>query len=139
MADSGLWRIENLDQRVVLADRAVVAGGFWRRGVGLLGRSRLEAGEGLILEPCGSIHTFGMRFAIDALHLDGEGRCLEVVGALVPWRLGPIRRGVRVVVELPAGAAAGTRVGDRIRWWPHPDGGRSGPAAPPGQDRGQQA
>lgn len=139
MAEAGLWRIENLDRGVLLADRAWVAQGFWRRGLGLLGRSGLAPGEGLILEPCGSIHTFGMRFPIDALHLDRDGRCLAVARALAPGRLGPLRRGVRIVIELPAGTDAATLAGDRIHWLPRAGGGGSGAAAPPGQHAGEQA
>lgn len=110
------WRVENLDRQLILADRAWVAAGFWGRGVGLLGHAALEPGEGLILDPCGSVHTFGMRFAIDVVHLDAAGRVVTVARGLGPWRLGPLRRGVRAVLELPAGAAGGTQTGDRLRW-----------------------
>ena len=116
MAGTGVWRIENVDRRLVLADRAWVAQGFWQRGVGLLGHTELAGGEGLILDPCGSVHTFGMRFAIDVVHLDGTGRVLQVAAHLPPWRVGPLRRGVRVVIELPAGGAGPTAAGDRVRW-----------------------
>lgn len=130
-------RIENVDRGVVLAGRAVVARGFWERGRGLMGRRGLGAGEGLVLAPCGSIHTFGMRFSIDALHVDAEGRCLAVATALRPGRLGPLRRGVRAVIELPAGAAGPTRPGDLIRWAPVPSEAAAGSAA--GEHGGQEA
>ena len=130
-------RIENVDRGVVLASRAVVARGFWERGRGLTGRRGLATGEGLVLVPCGSIHTFGMRFSIDALHVDAEGRCLVVAAALRPGRVGPLRRGVRAVIELPAGAAGPTRPGDLIRWAPVPSEAAAGAAA--GEDGGQEA
>ena len=41
---------------------------------GLLGRDGLEQGEGLLLRPASSIHTFFMRFPIDAVFLDREPR-----------------------------------------------------------------
>lgn len=116
--------LENATRAVVLADRLVLAYGFWARGIGLLGRASLDAGEGLLLAPCGSIHMLGMRFAIDALFLDGpsrpraqgQGRCLAVCRGLAPGRLGPLVRGARCVIELPAGAAGPTRPGDGLRW-----------------------
>src|SRR5437667_363339 len=37
---------------------------------GLLGRDRLEPGEGLLLRPASAVHTFFMRFPIDAVFLD---------------------------------------------------------------------
>ena len=51
---------------------------------GLLGRSEPPEGEGILLRPAGSIHTFFMRFAIDAVFLDRE---LVVVG--IEPQLGP--------------------------------------------------
>ncbi len=106
--------VENVDRGLVLAREARWAKGFWARGRGLLGCAGLGEGEGLVLTPCSSIHTWGMRFALDVLCLDAQGRTLAVCSHLRPWRLGPLRRGTRTVVELPAGAAGPTRPGDRI-------------------------
>jgi uncharacterized membrane protein (UPF0127 family) len=82
---------------------------------GLLGRSGLPAGEGLLLRPAPSIHTAFMRFPIDALFLDRELRVLRVVERLLPWRMAS-KRGARAVLELSAGESArrGVRVGDRL-------------------------
>ena len=46
---------------------------------GLLGRRGLAEGEGLLLQPAGSIHTFFMRFPIDVVFLDREQRVVRVV------------------------------------------------------------
>jgi len=45
---------------------------------GLLGRDHLPADEALLLKRCGSVHTFGMGFAIDALFLDRHGRIVSI-------------------------------------------------------------
>lgn len=108
--------LRNETRDVVLAARPEVARGMLARGRGLLGRRALAPGEALVLAPCGSIHMFGMRFAIDALFLDRDGVCLAVARNLRPWSVGPLVRGARAVVELPAGGAGPTRPGDRIRW-----------------------
>ena len=71
--------------------------------MGLMGRRRLEPGQGLWIEPCNSIHMFFMRFAIDVVFLDREGRVKRVLLKLKPWRVSPIVFGSRTVVELPAG------------------------------------
>jgi hypothetical protein len=76
---------------------------------GLLGRRELPAGEGLLLhDPTGTIHMFFMRFAIDAVFLDGGLRVVKVVHGLKPWRVarGP---GAKHILELGAGEA--TRLG----------------------------
>jgi len=108
--------VRNLTRGVVLAERVDIARGFFARGRGLLGRAALPPGEALVIVPCGSIHTLGMRFAIDVLLLDGAGRCLAVAHALAPCRLGPVVRGARCVIELPAGGAGETQAGDKIDW-----------------------
>jgi len=42
------------------------------RGFGLLGRSTLPEGAGLIIRPCNSVITFFMRFPIDVLFVDAH-------------------------------------------------------------------
>lgn len=73
--------------------------------VGLLGRASLPAHEGLLLEPAWSIHTWFMRFPIDVVFLDGDGRVVRVVERLGPWRLASARH-ARAAIELAAGVAA---------------------------------
>jgi uncharacterized membrane protein (UPF0127 family) len=82
---------------------------------GLLGRSALGAGEGILLRPAGSIHMAFMRFSIDALFLDRELEVVKVVTDIQPWRAARAG-GAKAVVELGAGEARkrGVRVGDRL-------------------------
>jgi len=96
-----LWELDT-GRPVVL--RLEVADSYWKRSWGLLGRKELPQGSGLWIAPCSGVHTFAMRFPIDLLFLDAQGRAIKVVSNLAPWRMcGPVR-GARVVVELPAGA-----------------------------------
>ncbi|TML60208.1 MAG: DUF192 domain-containing protein, partial [Actinobacteria bacterium] len=53
---------------------------------GLLGRTSLPDGEGLLLKPCGSVHTFFMRFPIDVVFLDRELSVVAVSAEVAPWR-----------------------------------------------------
>lgn len=108
--------VRNLDRGAVLATRLVRAETVLARMRGLLGRDRLDAGEALWIAPCSSIHTFWMRFAIDALFLDRDGRVVRRYDGLRPGRATRIVRGARGVLELESGtlAATGTLVGDRI-------------------------
>jgi uncharacterized protein len=86
----------------VVCERCDVADHLVSRMRGLLGRSNLPQGEGILLRPAGSIHTFFMRFPIDAVFVDKQLTVVGVAPALRPWRLA-VRRGARVVFELPAG------------------------------------
>ena len=83
---------------------------------GLLGRSSLPPGEGLLLKPAGSVHTFFMRFPIDVVFLDRELHVVAVAPELRAWRTAG-RRGAKAALELPAGEAArrGIKSGDHLR------------------------
>lgn len=76
-----------------------------QRGRGLLGRDGLEGA--LLLPHCRSVHTLGMRFAIDVAFLGPEGDVVDVVAPMRPWRLGRPRLRARQVLEAEAGAFAG--------------------------------
>ncbi len=111
--------VYNRSRDVVLARDLEVARGFLARGRGLLGRDELPPGAALLIAPCGSIHTLGMRFAIDVLFLAqprSPACCLAVARGVRPGRLGPAVRGARAVLELPAGAAGPTTAGDELVW-----------------------
>jgi hypothetical protein len=84
---------------------------------GLLGRRSLEGGEGILLRPAASVHTWFMLFPIDVVFLDRDLRVLRVVSQLRPWRA-VWRRGAASVLELAAGecTARGVGVGDRLDW-----------------------
>jgi uncharacterized protein len=112
-----MLRVVNASRGTVLADRAGWARSFAARLKGLLGRSALAPGEGLLIEPCDGIHMFFMRFAIDAVFLDAERRVVRLFSRLPPWSTTPRVRGARSVLELPAGAgeASGTLPGDLLR------------------------
>jgi uncharacterized membrane protein (UPF0127 family) len=97
----------------VVCERCELADTALKRMKGLLGRSGLDDGEGMLFRPAGSIHMFFMRFPIDAVFCD---RDLVVVGVehdLKPWKTAR-RRGAKVVIELAAGAAGGLEPGDRL-------------------------
>jgi uncharacterized protein len=105
------------DDGTVIAESVVVATSPWRRFVGLMGRTELPAGHGLYLRPCNSIHTFFMRFPIDAVFVDKEGETVRVYEHIKPWRMTRLVRHAKACIELPAGtaASAGVAAGQRLR------------------------
>lgn len=100
-----------------LADNCQVADTLVTRTVGLLNRSELSSGEGLLIRPCSSVHCFFMRFAIDVVFLDTDNRVLRIYPSLRPWRFTRWVRRAKSTLELPAGVveASDTRVGDKLR------------------------
>jgi uncharacterized membrane protein (UPF0127 family) len=122
------------DDGTVVCERCLLAETSFARLRGLLGRSGLSSGEGLLLRPAGSVHTAFMKFTIDVVFLDRDLRVLKVVPELVPWRTAGCR-GARAVLELPAGDAnlRGLREGVSLTqvWRTATPGSRVKPAARP--------
>ena len=101
----------------VVCPRCQIAKDPWTRMRGLLGRRRLDDGEGILLRPASSVHTWFMLFPIDVVFLDRDLAVLRVVPRLRPWRA-VWRRGAAAVLELAAGECVvrGVGVGDRLDW-----------------------
>jgi len=81
--------------------QAVRAG---QRRRGLAGLDELPTDRALHLRPCRAVHTFGMRFALDLVWLDGAWRVVRVDRDVRPRRQRTCPR-ARSVVELRAGEA----------------------------------
>ena len=62
-----------------------LATNFFERLRGLMLRPKLDAGRGLLLAPCNSVHMGFMRFAIDVVYLDEDFRVRKIVRHLRPW------------------------------------------------------
>ncbi|HYH99075.1 DUF192 domain-containing protein [Hyalangium sp.] len=125
------WKVNNVTQGRLLADRAERASSFADRFMGLMGRRSLTFGEGMHIVPCNSIHTFFMRIPIDVAFLDREGLIVKQIPAMPPWRMSSVYFKAHSVLELPAGTLAGseTREGDRLTFEPVAE---AGPQPAPG-------
>lgn len=95
-------------QRVEIADN------FFTRFMGLMYRKELSAGSGMLIRPCSQIHTFGMKFAIDAIFLNKDNQVVRVLSNIKPHRILPYISKSKQVLELAAGNAAGIETGSRI-------------------------
>jgi uncharacterized protein len=107
-------KIQVAESGRTVAEHATVARNPWQRFRGLMLRSRLQPGEGLVITPCSSIHMMFMRFAIDAVFYDKSGRVTNVASGVRPWIGMAWGKGGKSVVELPVGAAAGLKAGDQL-------------------------
>jgi uncharacterized protein len=87
----------------ILVPELLIAVRAWSRMRGLLGRSGLAQGTGMLLDPCGSIHTIGMQFSLDVIFLDRDDRIVRVIQALHPNRFALGGPGARCAVELESG------------------------------------
>jgi uncharacterized membrane protein (UPF0127 family) len=96
-------RFRRLPTAEVASLRVPVAVTLLSRLLGLALLSPGRAGEGLLIPRCRSVHTFGMRFAIDVHFLDRRRRPIAVARA-VPRNRVVCHRAAAAVLELPAEA-----------------------------------
>jgi hypothetical protein len=111
--------VRDVTAGVELAGSATWATSAWSRTRGLMLRKSLEPGEGLVIRPCGSIHMMFMRFEIDAVFFDKDGRVTRVARKVRPWigfAFGG--KGAKGVIELPAGSAGGVEPGHQLEFSP---------------------
>ncbi len=80
--------------------RVIFALSLLERARGLLGHSPswLGAGGLLVLAPCRSVHTFGMKHPLDIAFIDGGGHVLKALSGMPPRRMAGCHD-ARIVIE----------------------------------------
>jgi len=103
-----------------LVERAGWYDSLWNRFRGLMLRSPLPDGEGIVLVPCNSVHMALMRMALDVVYFDRDDKVVKTVTGLKPYRVSFGGRRARAAIELPAGTLARSRiaVGDALDFEP---------------------
>jgi uncharacterized membrane protein (UPF0127 family) len=84
--------------------RVGVAASVRARLLGLAGLRTPPVGVALLLAPCRSVHTAGMRWPLDLVWLGGGGEVVRVDRDVGSWRVCGCR-GACAVIEVPAGGA----------------------------------
>lgn len=79
-------REEDLELPVFGAVRCRWAQTPWERARGLIGRPPPEPGTVMGFRRCNAIHTCFMRYPIDVLFVDRDGRAVRVLRDVKPWR-----------------------------------------------------
>jgi uncharacterized membrane protein (UPF0127 family) len=110
--------VYNKTRETFVATEAVVADGYLRRLVGLLGKTKRWArlGAGLWIVPSRGVHTIGMLFPIDLLFLSKDKEVVHLQEHVRPFRVSSVTLKANSVLELPPHTIyrTGTRVGDRL-------------------------
>jgi len=108
----------NRTRNTYLATDLVTASTHWTRFRGLMATSadHFLPGQGLWINPSHGIHTFAMRFPIDAVYLDRDRKVIHIEEDLKPWRMAAIRVKAASVLEVPTGTIqqSQTMMGDQI-------------------------
>jgi uncharacterized membrane protein (UPF0127 family) len=100
--DDDAHPIVDRDSGAVVVERCVLADSSSLRLRGLLGRSELPAGDGLLIRPAPAVHTAFMRFAIDVVFVDRDLTVVKIAENVRPWRAVGCR-GAKAVLELGSG------------------------------------
>ena len=79
-------RLFNATREIILCENCGVANNIFTRVRGLLGRSTLPPGEGLLIIPCPSIHMFGMKISLDVIFLTSENIVTDFVENIAPGK-----------------------------------------------------
>lgn len=87
---------------------------FTTRLRGLMGKTISEE-EGLLIQPCNSVHTFFMKMAIDVIFLDKEDVVLHKISNMQQRSMSPLVKGAKYVIEGYPGVFDSTEVGDKIK------------------------
>lgn len=101
----------------IVCERCELAEGLVSRTRGLIGRTRLPRGRGVLIRPTSFVHTAFLRFPVDVVFVDRDLKVLGVKEHLPPWRAaGHVR--AHSVLELAAGEteALAIHVGDQLAW-----------------------
>lgn len=91
------------DRGICLVPTVRFAQTAWERTRGLLAYPPLLHGEGMLIDACSTVHTLGMRYALDLVYLDSAGQVKKLVHGVKPARFSGAW-GASTTLELPAGS-----------------------------------
>jgi uncharacterized protein len=109
-------RATNTTRGAVLGECIRVAETALTGIIGLLGERELLPGDGLLIVPSQGVHTWGMRFPLDVVVLDGDWSVIAIRRNMRPFRITRVFWKAAAVLELPCGIlkSTGTLLGDTI-------------------------
>ncbi|MFP5490460.1 MAG: DUF192 domain-containing protein [Bacteriovoracia bacterium] len=98
------YKITHRETGKLVATQVRKADNLATRLLGLMFKANLQDMDGLMLQPCNSIHTFFMRFPIDVVFLTANNEVVKVIRSLKPWRMTWMYLRAVKTLELKAGA-----------------------------------
>jgi uncharacterized membrane protein (UPF0127 family) len=110
--------VYNKTRETFVATDVTVADDYFRRLVGLLGKTKRWAklGRGLWIIPSRGVHSIGMLFPIDLVFLSKDRTVVHVEEHFRPFRVSRVSLKATSVLELPTHAIyrSQTKVGDTL-------------------------
>lgn len=108
--------IINMTKGTNLTPKVSIASNVLARSAGLLGTATPDPNKALYLVPCKAVHTFGMKYSLDVVFLDIQGKVVKLLQNLAPNKMTSLVPAANCVLELPPNTIAATRleVGDEL-------------------------
>jgi uncharacterized protein len=113
---SAMARLYNGTTNTEVANDVRKARTLWQRLSGLLPHREIAPSQGMWFDNCSSVHTMGMRAAIDVIFLDAQHRVLAIRSGVKPNTLWVSHSRARALIELGAASAPrwNVSIGDRL-------------------------
>lgn len=109
------YKVIHQPSQKIIAQEVKQASSFYDRLIGLMFKNEMQGYDGLLLEPCKSIHNFFVRFSIDVLFLDKNNKIVAIIHSFKPWRITKFYFKAQKVLELKSGTLfKEIKVGDQI-------------------------
>jgi uncharacterized protein len=107
--------MDNVDSGCAPIITAMLADNYFTRLIGLMGKKQMDDSGGLLLKKCSSVHTIGMRYALDLVFMDKMGKVLKCAEGVKPFRTASAK-GAYYTLELNQGMIRkqGIEVNDRF-------------------------
>lgn len=107
-------KIVHTKTNIILGEDIKLANSFTDRLKGLMFAKEM-VGDGLLLDPCNSIHNCFVHFPIDVIFMDRDNKVVKVLHNFKPWRFSWIYFKAVRTLELPAGKVPeDVRPGDQL-------------------------
>jgi len=106
--------IRNITRETALPQYVFIADTFMRRLAGLLGSDEPDVAKIVYFLPSQSIHSFGMKYALDVAFLDHENRVIKIFRYFPPNRTTGSVSKAHAAIEGPSGVFDGITEGDRL-------------------------
>lgn len=104
-------------KNISVADNVIIASSISSRVMGLMFKKEMNSAEGLLIEPCNSIHTCFMKISIDVLFINKKNEIVHIIKNMKPWRFSSIYLKSKKVLELNAGTIGdNVCVGDKLEF-----------------------
>jgi len=105
------------DEREIVRIQGMQTQSMKERLGGLLVLDELKREQALWITPCNSVHTFGMKYALDLVYIDKNNIVRGLVSQLKPWRMSLCIK-AKAVMELTAGSLQYLDIqrGDSCKW-----------------------